>query len=92
MFFASMLLFIGGYFMVDRLLGKKVIGIKQCKKTIKSGDGIILYIAKDADERLVNPLVELAREHDVEVKYVNTMKELGRMCGIEVGSAATLMI
>ena len=78
--------------MIDRLLGKKVIGTKQCIKSMRSGEGKTLYIAKDAEQKLVNPIVDLAREHGVEVKYVNTMKELGRMCGIEVGSAATLML
>ena len=29
--------------MVDRLLGKKVIGIKQSTKAMKNGEGKILY-------------------------------------------------
>lgn len=78
--------------MIDRLLQKKVIGIKQCIKAMKNGEGIILYVAKDADEILVDPMLKLAKEHDVEIRYIDTMKELGRMCGIEVGSAATLLL
>ncbi|SHE46323.1 ribosomal L7Ae/L30e/S12e/Gadd45 family protein [Clostridium fallax] len=78
--------------MIDRLLGKKLIGIKQSTKAIKNGEGRILYVAQDADKKKIDPLVSLAKSHGVEVKYVNTMKELGKMCGIDVGSAATLLM
>lgn len=78
--------------MVDRLLGKKVIGVKQASKSIKNGLGKNLYIAKDADHKLTTSLVDLAQEHSVEVTYVETMKELGKLCGIEVGASAALIL
>ena len=40
--------------MLDRIVGKKVIGIKQCIKAIKSNEGKVLYIAKDADAKLIS--------------------------------------
>lgn len=78
--------------MVDRLFGKKVIGIKQCKKTIANGKGKVLYVAKDADMKLINPLIELARNNNIEIVSVENMNTLGKMCGIEVKSAATLIL
>ncbi|SHK81447.1 large subunit ribosomal protein L7A [Clostridium cavendishii DSM 21758] len=78
--------------MIDRLLGKKVIGIKQAIKAINNGEGIVLYIAQDADIKVLTKLVELAKAKEVEIKTVKTMKELGKMCGIEVGSAAALIL
>lgn len=48
--------------MIDRLIGKKLIGIKQCAKAMKNGSGTKLYVAKDSDERLILPLIELATE------------------------------
>ncbi|MBD7912703.1 MULTISPECIES: ribosomal L7Ae/L30e/S12e/Gadd45 family protein [Clostridium] len=78
--------------MLDRLVGKKVIGIKQCSKFIRNGEGHILYIAKDVDEKLIAPLVVLATESNIKVEYVETMKELGKLCGIEVKSSAALML
>ena len=48
--------------MVDRLLGKKVIGIKQSTKAMKNGEGKILYVAKNANDNMVTPLVELAEK------------------------------
>ena len=53
--------------MIDRLLGKKVIGIKQVTKAIENGQGKILYVQKMLMKRLVNDLVELAKENNVEV-------------------------
>ncbi len=78
--------------MLDRLVGKKVIGIKQCSKSISNGEGHILYIAKDVDEKLIAPLIVLAEYRNVRVEYVETMKELGKLCGIEVKSSAALML
>ena len=72
--------------MLDKIVEKKVIGIKQCLKFIKLGKGKVLYVANDADARLISPLIELAE------KEISTMKELGLMSGIEVKSAATLII
>jgi Ribosomal protein HS6-type (S12/L30/L7a) len=78
--------------MVERLTGKKVIGIKQTSKSLKNGLGKILYVAGDSDEHLINPLVKLAEELSVEIRYVATMKELGRLCGIDVGAAVALIL
>ncbi|MEQ8154428.1 MAG: ribosomal L7Ae/L30e/S12e/Gadd45 family protein [Clostridiaceae bacterium] len=78
--------------MIDRLVGKKLIGIKQCTKAINNGGGIELYVAKDGDGRLILPLVELAESHNIPVTYIDTMRELGKMCSIEVSSAAALIL
>ncbi len=78
--------------MLDRIVAKKVIGIKQCTKLLKDGNGKVLYVAKDVDEKLIAPLIELADEKNVEIKLVETMKELGKLCGIEVKSSAALVL
>ncbi|SMC29151.1 large subunit ribosomal protein L7A [Clostridium acidisoli DSM 12555] len=78
--------------MVNRLSGKKVVGIKQTIKSIKNGEGSIVYIAKDADIKLVNSVEKLAMENSVQIAYVDTMKELGKLCGIDVGAASALIL
>lgn len=78
--------------MVHRLTGKKAIGLKQTIKCIKSGQGKTVYIACDADEELIQQVKSLAEEHVVEIKYVDTMKELGKLCGIDVGASAALIL
>lgn len=78
--------------MLDRIVAKKVIGIKQCTKLLKDGNGKVLYVARDVDKKLIAPLIELADEKNVEIKLVETMKELGKLCGIEVKSSAALVL
>lgn len=78
--------------MLDKIVENKVIGVKQCRKFIQLGKGKVLYVAKDADARLISPLIELAEEMNVKIVEISTMKELGSMSGIQVKSAATLII
>ena len=78
--------------MLDKIVEKKVIGIKQCLKFIKLGKGKVLYVANDADARLISPLIELAEKENIKIVEISTMKELGLMSGIEVKRAATLII
>ena len=40
----------------------------------------------------ISPLIELAEKENIKIVEVSTMKELGLMSGIEVRSAATLII
>jgi large subunit ribosomal protein L7A len=78
--------------MVDRLIGKKVVGIKQSIKSIKSGEGKTVFVAMDADAKLIQQVVKLAEEYSLEVIYVNSMKELGKLCGIDVGAATAVLL
>jgi large subunit ribosomal protein L7A len=78
--------------MVRRIEGEKVIGLKQTLKHIKSGKGKCLYIAKDAEEKLTSPVIELAKEKSIQIVYVETMKELGVLCGIDVGASVALIL
>ena len=78
--------------MVDRLQGKKVVGVKQATKEIKNGRGHTLYLAKDADKRVIDPLIELSEESGVLVVFVETMTKLGKLAGIDVKAAAALIL
>ena len=78
--------------MVDGLFGKKVIGVKQSIKFLKDGKGKTLYLAKDAKIEIINPLKSLAKNQKIDIEYVDTMKELGKICGIEVKAAAALFL
>ena len=78
--------------MLDRIVGKKVIGIKQSTKVIKNGDGKVLYVAKDANAKLISPIIQLAKEKNIKIVEIPTMKELGKMSSIDVKSAAVLTL
>ena len=78
--------------MVTRLPGEKVVGIKQTAKALKNNLGSKLYVAKDADVRLLEPILKLAADKSLEIEEVDTMKELGVLCGIDVSAATALII
>ncbi len=76
--------------MLDRIVGKKVVGTKQVRKSLKNGEGKVLYVAKDADLNLVEPLKVLANNCGIKIIEVDSMKTLGRICSVDVKSATAL--
>lgn len=78
--------------MIGRLTGEKVVGIKQTVKALKSNQGKVLYVAKDADNKLIEPIIELAKSNSLQVVFVDSMKELGNLCSIDVSAATALIL
>jgi len=78
--------------MVDKIVGQKVVGVKQTLKALKNNRGIILYIAKDADSNITDPILKLAKINSLQIIFVDTMKELGNLCDIDVASATALRL
>lgn len=78
--------------MIDRLKGNKVVGVKQTVKALKNSTVKTLYVSNDADESLIKPLIELAEENSIDIIRVDTMKELGKLCGIDVSAATAALL
>lgn len=78
--------------MSSKMPGKKVIGAKQTLKAIKNETAAIVYIAEDADKKVVKPIVEACLQSGLEPVYIATMQELGRMCDIDVGAATACVV
>ena len=70
----------------------KVVGVKQVRRALAAGRIKRLYLAKDADPQLTESLERQGREQGVEVAWADTMKALGKACGIAVGSAVAAAI
>lgn len=78
--------------MIPELSGSnKMVGAKQVKRALRDGRAVRLYIAVDADPRLLQPLVQEAVNRRVPVTQVSSMKELGQSCGIAVGAAVAVL-
>ena len=78
--------------MIAELSGpNKVVGAKQVRRALKDGRAARLYMAMDADPRLLQPLVQDAVNRQVPVSQVPTMNELGASCGIAVGAAVAVL-
>jgi large subunit ribosomal protein L7A len=69
-----------------------VVGAKETKKALARGRVAVLYLARDAEERIVGPLREMASAAGVEIVEAPTMAELGKACGIDVGAAAAAIL
>lgn len=66
----------------------KVVGTKQVLRALKAGALLRAYVANDADTYLFQRITTAAENARVPVVRVETMKELGVLCGLEVGAAA----
>jgi large subunit ribosomal protein L7A len=67
--------------------GNLSVGTKQTLRMVELGKAAEVYVAKDADPRITLKIVDLCKKHNVKVTYVDSMKLLGKACGIEVGAA-----
>jgi Ribosomal protein HS6-type (S12/L30/L7a) len=71
---------------------KKVVGIKQCLKALENDSVSHIFIADDADERMLRNIKETCKLKSIEPVRVESMKALGKACGIEVGSAVACVL
>ena len=66
---------------------RRTIGTRQTSKALNKGELTGIFIAMDAEHRLVRPIIEAAKELDIPIHYVESMKKLGAACKIEVDTA-----
>ncbi|HHU64063.1 MAG TPA: 50S ribosomal protein L7ae-like protein [Clostridiales bacterium] len=70
----------------------KVVGTKQVIKAVENGKAKLVIIARDADDFIINKIKAVTDAHSVDVEYVDTMEQLGSMCGIQVGAASAVIL
>lgn len=72
--------------------GNRAIGIKQTQKAVENDAAKLVFIAKDADEKITGRLKELCLSKGVALEYADTMKQLGKAVGIDVGASAACLL
>lgn len=65
----------------------KVVGIKQVRKAAEANRLKSLIIASDADLRVVGQLKQFCEERGIPVHMAESMKQLGKAAGIDVGAS-----
>jgi large subunit ribosomal protein L7A len=65
----------------------RCVGIKQVLKCVKENNTKKVFVAKDTEPHITNELIKLCNEKNIEIIYVKSMTELGKMAGIEVGTS-----
>lgn len=71
---------------------KLTVGLKQTRLAVEQGRAVKVFVAQDAESRLVQPLVECCLLQGVPWVEVASMRELGAACGINVGAAAAAIL
>jgi putative ribosomal protein L7Ae-like len=64
-----------------------VIGTRQVMRALEQRTLARAMLAQDADEALKNKLATALEQAGVPYEWADSMKELGRRCGINVGAA-----
>ncbi len=65
----------------------KCVGIKQVLKNVKLGNVSTVYVANDAQTHVTAELIEICKEKNIKIIRIDTMAELGKKAGIEVGTS-----
>lgn len=68
--------------------GAKVVGTRRLLRAIMAGEIAEAFIARDADLFISRQVREACRNANVRLNEVDTMKELGQACGVEVKTAS----
>lgn len=66
----------------------KTIGAKQTLKNIARGTVKYVFVGRDSDERVVEPIRNACSEQGIPVNDKHTMDDLGRACRIKVRATA----
>jgi len=75
-----------------RLAKRRTVGTKQTAKALDRGTARVVFVARDAEEHVVRGIVRACQERSVRLVYVDSMADLGRACGIEVGAATAAVV
>ena len=70
----------------------RVVGVKQSRRAIREGRAVQVFLATNADPALTAPLAELCAAEGVPVEQEQTMEELGKAAGIQVGAAVVAVL
>lgn len=70
----------------------KLVGAKQTLKALESNDVETIYVAKNANACVIDPVISLSQSKNVPIVYFDTMVELGQACKIDVGAAVASII
>ncbi|MTI94237.1 MAG: 50S ribosomal protein L7Ae-like protein [Firmicutes bacterium] len=71
---------------------KLTIGSKQTRLALENNQAAQVFIAEDAELRVVKPIADICQKKGIPVIKVVSMRELGKACGIQVGAAAAAVI
>ena len=66
---------------------RAVVGCKQTMKALAAGIAEKVIVAYDCEERMRKKIEEAAEEAGAEIVYIDSMRSLGAMYGIDLGAS-----
>ncbi len=79
--------------MLDELrAANRVVGVKQLLKALSRGQVKKVFVAKDADPLLTEPVLKQCAQAEIALVLVPTMRQLGAACDISVDAAAAAIL
>ncbi len=75
-----------------RYARKKAVGSKETLKVVERGHAKVVFVAVNAERRVIEPVIRACLARGTPVEEVATMRELGRACGITVNCASAAVI
>lgn len=71
---------------------RRAVGVREAHKHLERGRVERIVVAQDAEPPITGALIAEANRRGVPVAYTESMAELGRACGIQVGAAAAALL
>ncbi len=71
---------------------KKVVGVKQTLRSLREAAVVTVFVAADAEARVLDPVLAACREAGLQPVCVETMAQLGQACGIDIGAACAAIL
>ena len=68
-----------------------VVGLRQSIKQIENKNVSQAVVAKDTDSHILEPFVEICKNENIKITYVETKKELGKLCKLDVPAAIAVV-
>lgn len=69
-----------------------MVGYKQTLRAINEDKANRVYLAEECDDKIRLSVEEAAETKNVQLFYIKSMRELGTMCGIEVGASCAVIL
>lgn len=73
--------------MITGLRQDHIAGAKQLARMLDADRVKQVFVARDAHPSVVAKVVETCKARCVPIEWVDTMRQLGEACGIDVGAA-----
>ena len=74
--------------MVEELKsGNVLVGLRQFLRAAETGVALKAFVAKDCAPHIFKEITDNCNKYGISVEYIETMSELGKICGIDVGAA-----